>query len=90
MSVLLDEDTTTVVLEGLDFEIPCVEGEHAAELSVSCRFCEDQAFSCRAHWDRKRAVVDAFLSTSVFAVVVCIRCRTQAYSIDDLVLVVPL
>ena len=38
MSVLLDEDT--LVIEGLEFEIPCEKvGDHAAELAVSCRGC---------------------------------------------------
>jgi len=90
MSTVLDEDTTTVVLEGLDFEVPCLAGEHAAHVSIACRHCGDQAFYCRDHWESKRHRVEEFLSLSFFSVVVCSVCKTQAHTVDDLVRVVPL
>lgn len=88
MSALLDKET--VVLDELDFEVPCLTGGHAAQLSIACRVCQDQAFYCTDHWARKRQVIEAFLSTSIFSTVVCASCKTIAYSIDDLVQVVPL
>ncbi|WP_067198868.1 hypothetical protein [Microbacterium sp. XT11] len=88
MSVLLDEET--VVLEGLDFEVPCLTGGHAAQLSIACRTCQDQAFYCTDHWARKRREIEEFLSTSILSMVACASCKTVAYTVDDLVTVVPL
>jgi hypothetical protein len=88
VSTLLDEET--VVLEALDFEVPCLTGGHAAQLSIACRHCEDQAFYCRDHWERKRRRIEEFLSKSLFSMVVCATCKTSAYTVEDLVQVVPL
>lgn len=87
MSVLLDEDT--IVLEGLEFEIPCVNGgDHAAELSFGCRFCPQQGFLCREHWKARRRIVDDYLAVHPGSTVVCAMCRTSALCLDDLVRVV--
>lgn len=88
MSTLLDDET--VVLEHLDFEVPCQVGEHAAHVSIACRSCRDQAFYCRDHWEAKRRRVDEFLRSSIFAVVVCAACKLHAHSIEDLVEVIEL
>lgn len=90
MSVVLDEQTDTVVLEALDFEVPCVEPGPAAELSISCRFCPDQAFWCRAHWAMKVRRIEEFLARDVLATVVCSSCRAKGHAVGDLVEVVPL
>lgn len=87
MSVLLDAET--VLLEDLDFELPCLAGEHTAHVSVACRSCKDQAFYCRDHWEAKRRRVEEFLSQSILALVVCSQCETKAYTLEDLVEVVP-
>lgn len=88
MSTLTDEDT--VVLEGLDFEIPCGAGGHAAHVSIACKHCGDQGFLCRDHWGKKRRRVDEYLRVHILGVVVCSVCKTQAWSVEDLVQVVPL
>jgi hypothetical protein len=88
MSTLLDEET--VLLDALDFEVPCLTGGHAAQVSIACRHCKDQAFYCRDHWGWKRRRIAEFLSLSLFSTVVCSACKTSAYSIEDLVQVVPL
>lgn len=93
MSVLLDEETDTVILEGLDFEIPCIvirPAEHAAEVSIECRFCPYQSYRCRDHWERQRAKLQAFLEHVPGAVVYCATCQTAAKAIEDLVTVVTL
>lgn len=87
MSVLLDEET--VVLEALDFEVPCRKvGDHAAELAFTCRSCGFVDFSCRPHFEELRRIVDAWAERGVRAVHV--RCGFRATSLDELVRVVTL
>ena len=91
MSVLLDEET--VVLNELDFDIPCIvdmDGGHAAEVIVECRFCPVSAYHCWEHWTNKRRRIDDYLADSVFSVVTCKDCRTTVGTLDELVRVVAL
>ena len=88
MSVLLDEDT--IVLEGLEFDIECMRGQHSAALSVECRFCPRQMFVCRKHWTEACSIVDDFLASHLNSAVSCSECGTDAWCLDDLVRVVPL
>ena len=90
MSALLDEETTTVDLTALDFEIPCIAGEHAAECLVSCRFCGEEGFHCWAHWQGKRRQVDELLALGVIRQVRCMTCLCTAASVDELCRVVSL
>lgn len=90
MSVVLNEQTDTVVLEVLDFEIECIFKGHAAEVLVSCRFCESEAYHCSRHWSSKRRSIDEQMASYPLCTVTCKDCGTVAWSIDDLVRVVPL
>lgn len=86
MSVLTDEDT--IVLESLDFEVPCSWRHavaHPAEKSLSCRNCGDVRFSCATHI----AEADMVLATRP-VMLTCTTCRAQARSVSGLYLVVPL
>ncbi|WP_295035090.1 hypothetical protein [uncultured Microbacterium sp.] len=87
MSVLLDEDT--IVLEGLEFEIPCVKvgpEEHAAENSLTCRSCGAVIFAC----DHHIALTRVILATNPWAAIVCLSCDTEEDTVDGLYMVVPL
>lgn len=91
MSAVLDEETTTVVLEGLDFDVPCiVADDHAADLLIECRFCPSAAYHCGSHWREKRQRADLLFTLGVIGSVYCDECRTHAASVDELVKVVPL
>lgn len=88
MSVVLDEETTTVVLEGLDFDVPCarqqVEG-HAASHSLTCRRCGEVVFVCSMHM---REVDDFILHGWVLT---CRGCGSETrVAIAALYVVVPL
>lgn len=87
MSVLLDEET--VILEGLDFAVPCEAGGHAAEVWVQCRSCRKNAGAlCVTHLQVKREEVARKLMTS--PAVACARCEATGTSFDQLFEAVPL
>lgn len=87
MSVLLDEET--VVLEGLDFTVPCAAGGHSAEVWVQCRTCRKNAAAlCIEHLKVKREEVARKLLTS--PAVGCARCDAVGMSFDELFEAVPL
>ena len=88
MSVLLDEET--VVLEGLDFDVPCeVRGHAKASVIVTCRTCKTHSLLCQRHYDRMRARVTMLESNPSFFIK-CGFCQTWARRFDDLVEVTPL
>ena len=87
MSTLLDEET--VVLDALDFEVPCEAGEHAAEVWVQCRFCRENAGAlCRVHLQMKRG--EAAWKLIFVARIACASCNTTATDFDELFEAVPL
>lgn len=87
MSTLLDEET--VVLDALDFEVPCEAGEHAAEVWVQCRSCRENAGAlCRPHLQVKRA--EAAIKLFYSARIGCAMCNTTATDFDELFEAVPL
>ena len=86
--MLLDEET--VVLEGLDFEVPCNRGEHPAEVSIRCRTCGSGSMLCRPHLARCREAVEEFLAVRPFAICRCADCGAFGFTFDELVEVVPL
>lgn len=89
MSVLLDEDTTTVLLKGLDFDVPCEAGEHAADVWVKCRFCQENAGAlCHDHLRLKRA--EAAVKLRISGLIGCAMCDTVAFEFDALFQAVPL
>ena len=92
MSVLLDEETDTVILEGLDFEIPCyvTEPPHAAEVVAICRFCGFEAFLCKEHWKRDVDRITEYLARRPFMVLACQNCERHAPTYDELIRVVDL
>lgn len=86
MSVLLDEET--VVLEALDFEVPCRKvGDHRAEVSFACRGCGHVEFSCRMHLEQLRGFIA--INTACGIKTVHVRCGYRAWSLDELAVVVP-
>lgn len=88
MSVLMDEETTTVVLDALDFEVPCAARcEHAAEFVLMFRCCRANALLCGDHIRRHRESVERAL---LVGPVVCGYCEASHRSWDDVVEVVPL
>lgn len=90
MSVVLDEETTTVVLGALDFEVPCARGEHAAELFVQCRACRTGSAICRKHWREAVQRIEVFIAVTPDPQLVCTACGTKADEIEELVEVIPL
>lgn len=89
MSTLLDEET--ILLEGLDFEIPCsAKVDHTADVSVLCRGCGSGAMYCAEHAEAIRRNVDLILAASPLGVVACAHCKRVARSFDELAKVVPL
>ena len=87
MSTLLDEER--VVLEGLDFAVPCEAGGHAAEVWVQCRFCRKNAGAlCHPHLIVKRT--EAALKLAGSALIACAACKTPGRAFDDLFEAVPL
>lgn len=89
MSTLLDEDTTTVILEALDFDTPCLLGEHKADLIVECRTCPCSSYWCRAHWAEKVARIELFVRLGI-GVLYCGVCHATGKTIEDVVRVVEL
>lgn len=90
MSVVLDEQTDLLVLEGLDFEVPCARGEHPAEVMVRCRSCGTGSMLCRDHLAKTRKHVEDFIASHLLAVCVCAECKAIGASFDDLVEVISL
>lgn len=89
MSVLLDEET--VVLDSLDFDVPCsypVQEAHAAEVVATCRTCSNGGFACTGHVqrDRERWSVAVALGASPR----CNQCKTTGATLDDVFVVVAL
>lgn len=88
MTTLLDEETT-VILDALDFEIPCGMAAHAeADVSVTCRACGNGAYLCSEHleWSRGKFVLLLTLGGQPW----CIKCHAQADTYDELFEVIPL
>lgn len=75
MSVLLDEEA--VVLEGLDFEVPCAAGEHKAEFVITCRHCHKVTFICARHLAKLRS------SFRDVVTVTCLGCGFTGPTMDD-------
>lgn len=90
MSVVLDEETTTVVLGALDFEVPCARGEHAAELFVQCRTCGTGSAICRKHWREAVHRIEAFIALQRDPQLVCTGCGSRAETVEELVEVITL
>lgn len=85
MSVLLDEDT--VVLNALDFELPCaIETDHAAEIALTCRGCGQASLICR----RDLRVFREWLRARARDVVTCKACGLFGVELDDIAAEVPL
>lgn len=88
MTVVLDEQTDTVVLEGLDFEVPYMKGEHVAAFFVKCRGCEINAGNlCGDHLAEVRRRLER---ASLVGVVVCGDCHRVSDSFDGTYQVTPL
>lgn len=93
MSVLLDERTDTVVLEGLDFIERCDTArhgipEHAAEVITRFRCCGAGALLCVKHVRKQREGVDARIAAG--GRIICGYCAVEFTSYDACVEVVPL
>lgn len=88
MNTLMDEET--VVLEALDFDVPCRYGSHAAVVSITCRGCGRGALFCGGHAEYVRAEVERMIAASAALAVTCGHCRRVAYTFDELVVVIPL
>lgn len=90
MSALVDEETTTVVLEGLEFEVPCkAGGDHAATVWVHCKACRKNAAPlCDEHCRAKRE--EAAWKLRHYVVIQCGTCMVIGPSFDSLFAVVPL
>src|SRR5690606_24117882 len=87
MSVLLDEET--VVLEGLDFEVRCIKGEHSADVYVECRGCTVNAgYMCAGHLAQVRMYIEEIMSDPILTPL-CFYCRRSATSFDTAYRVVP-
>lgn len=89
MSVLLDEET--VVLDALDFDVPCsypVGEAHAAEVVARCRTCANGGFACTGHVQRDRERWD--VSVALGAKPRCKQCKTTGTTFDDVFEAVPL
>ncbi|GAA3948161.1 hypothetical protein [Microbacterium soli] len=88
MSTLLDEET--VVLDALDFEIPCARGGHDAEFFVKCRGCDLNAGNlCARHLANVRRRVEDIVRAGIF-IPRCAFCGRPAMSFDEAYKVVPL
>ncbi len=91
MSALLDEESTTVVLERLDFAAPCTSSrDHAAEVGLQCRGCGRVDLACMKHAQELRVKLEALVALGVWDAIVCIRCRHKGYTWDEVIRVVPL
>lgn len=92
MSALLDEETTTVVLDELDFEVTCPFpgcGKAATHM-VTCRACGHGGGICAEHLAFERR---AFLIASIVNPHdgrKCAGCRMSGSTFDDVFEVVPL
>lgn len=91
MSTLLDGETTTVVLDALDFEVPCSyrdESTHVAEAAATCRTCGNGVFACSGHLqrDREKWLVSVALGGNPR----CKQCKTTDATFDAVFDVVPL
>lgn len=88
---MLDEETTTVLLEELDFEVTCPFPEcgKRAEFMVTCRTCGHGGGICSEHLDYERK---AFLLTAILGTHhrKCAGCLTSGSTFDDVFSVVPL
>lgn len=88
MSVL-DEQTDRVVLEGLDFEVPCDTGrDHKAEVVLRCRRCGTSSMHCRLHLAAIRRDCESLNRST--RVIGCRVCRAAAQDLDVVFEVVPL
>lgn len=83
-------DDQPVVLDDLEFEVPCaLTGDHAADVYVSCRFCDDNAGAlCTRHLLAKRAEAEQMFHARRY--ISCSKCARVAQEFDDLFTVVPL
>ena len=90
MSTLLDEETTTVVLEALDFEVSCVQPKpepHPAQFSMTCRACGAVEFGCLDHI----RYTDHRLASEPLLSLVCRNCQASTENcVTELFVVVPL
>lgn len=86
-----DEGTERVVLEGLDFVTRCHlggEGEHRAEVVLTCRRCGAARLLCHAHLDW---MLNYFASQPRrIRVLQCTVCQHSAPDWDQIAEVVPL
>lgn len=86
MTVTLDEDTTTIILDRLDF-VPACEfpgaAEHAGSKAIRCRACGASAILCDKHLARLRRKTRGCILT-------CIHCEERRNSFDALIEVVSL
>jgi hypothetical protein len=77
-------DDVTVVIEDLDFDLPCFRSDdHAAEVLLTCRLCGVYGYYCVKHARLIRA--DAEAKLMVAGAIQCARCEGRAFSFDELV-----
>lgn len=89
MSTLLDAET--ILLEALDFDIPCcASDDHAAQLVVTCRFCGADAFICKKHHQEVLEDVASFKRVHPWSSVGCAHCGGRAREYCDVFRVVDL
>lgn len=85
MSVLLDEETTTVVLAHLDFEPECAAPtEHVASVMLITRCCRKETLLCSRHLEIVRLECDTREASK------CKRCGYLSFSFAEAAEVVPL
>ena len=89
MSVMLDDDTTTVVLHVLDFDVPCGNGgDHKAEVALRCRRCGTCSLLCRPHLAVVRRECESLDRAT--RVIGCRVCRAGSRDLDTAFEMVPL
>lgn len=82
MSTLLDEETATDSLSGLDFAIPCaLVTEHDAEVFGRCKRCKGGSFLCRECFEiiRQDAIKRCAMRPTVLF---CSYCAAPTSSFD--------
>lgn len=85
MSVVLDEQTDTVVLEGLDFDLQCAAPtDHVADVMLITRCCRKETLLCAHHLAIVRFECDSRDASK------CKRCGHLSFSFDEAAEVVPL
>lgn len=91
MSAVLDEETTTVVLDTLDFDALCQATlDHPAEVGLRCRICGHTDLACREHADELRVRLERLVASGIWNAIMCRHCRGEGPTWDAVVEVVDL